>query len=74
MPTQNPEELETDDGDAKKSKDTNAMANLQNVPKNKVRSFRGLPIHEKTKNLIVGSSIIARSNLYEVPEHIEKQA
>ena len=42
--------------------------NLENVPKNKVRSIGTLPIHEKTKNLILGSSIIARINPYEVHE------
>ena len=49
-------------------------SNLEKVLRNKVRSFRTLSIHEKTKKLILGSSIIARINPYEMPEDIEIQA
>ena len=46
-------------------------SNLEKVPKNKFRSFRTLPIHEKK---ILGSSIFARINPNEEPEDIEKHA
>ena len=39
-------------------------SNLENVPKNKVKSFRTLPIHETTKDLILGFGNIARINSY----------
>ncbi len=52
----------------------NSTTETEVEPKNKVRSFRTIPINSKTKNLILGSSIIARINPYDLPEDIEIQA
>ena len=66
MLTQNHEQPEADDGDAeKKEKDTIATTketelNLEKNPKNKIRRFRTLPSHKKTKKLIHGSNFIAK--------------
>ena len=38
-----------------------AESNLETFPKNKVISFRTLPIHEKTRKVTFGSSIIPMS-------------